>query len=68
MNKLELLNTWHSVTLRYSNGQRCTIEPMYGTNAYFIALYYKGKRLPFYGRSIAHACEALKYVNSLGYE
>lgn len=68
MTKLELLNTWHNVTLRHDNGQRCVISPIYGTNAFMTCMYFKGKRVPFYGRSIAHACKALEYVNSLGYD
>jgi hypothetical protein len=68
MNKLELLNTWYSVTLRHKNGQRCTIEPMWGCSSFLVSLYYKGKRLPFYGRTLCHAYNALTYAKSLGYK
>lgn len=68
MTKLELLNTWHNVTLRHSNGQRCIIEPIHGTNSFSIDLYHKGKRMWFYHTSVKYASEALKYVNGLGYK
>jgi hypothetical protein len=68
MTKLERLNTWHDVTLRHSNGQRCTITPMWGCNSFMVSMYYKGRRMPFYGRSVLWAVEALKYANGLGYK
>lgn len=68
MNNLEKLNTWHSVTLYHSNGQRCVIEPIWGTNSFNIMMYHKGKRLPFYGTQRAYASKALEYVDGLGYK
>ena len=68
MNNLELLKTCHIVTLRHSNEGRCVISPIYGTYSFSVNMYYKRKRNPFYSLAIGYACEALKYVNALGYK
>jgi hypothetical protein len=42
---------------------------VYGTVCtYTVTMYTKGKGLPYYGTQRSHACEVIKYVNSLGFK
>jgi hypothetical protein len=68
MTKLERLNKGFGVVFKHVNGSRCIVQHVYGTVCtYSITMYYKGKRMPYYGTQRSHASEVIKYANSLGF-